>query len=478
MRVLAIGLGGAGSRIVDQLYEHDCRSRVSCMKALAVDLDPNSLQQLRHLPAESRMFFPPIDPHHPYDIDHAVHVEEVMTRVQHIDTIQIDAILICCGMGGSTVHAVPRIIQELRKAFIEPVFLVATLPTRSEGMRRSAKAYSDIQRLRDQVDALILFDNELLAQKVSTTQEEAKEGSRTPLPYPRIKGMKKILPENPRDTYLLMNERIARYIGLLLRAGEFNERGLEVAEVVLDAGEVLKTLTHMGIVAVGYAVEELEPTGWLSRFRTHTPSMESTHAKAARIVSLAKRAVYEESSISCDLTSAEKALVLIAGPSHELSMRGFQTVRKWIDRSITGIEMRSGDYPVKNTRYIGIIIVLAGLKNVPRIEELHTFYERCREDERSAAALPEVISIDEGEPATPTIGTSPISIEVPFLGEESPSRSTEADRDAGGVSAPSNSRRSSREKEPEDLSREIKKPAPKKRGRRKKDDDFGLTWFK
>ncbi|MDD1673513.1 MAG: hypothetical protein LUP99_03785, partial [Methanomicrobiales archaeon] len=61
MRVLALGLGGAGSRIVDNLYEHDCRSRVCCMKALAVDLDPNSLQQLQFLPSESRMFFPPID---------------------------------------------------------------------------------------------------------------------------------------------------------------------------------------------------------------------------------------------------------------------------------------------------------------------------------------------------------------------------------------------------------------------------------
>jgi cell division GTPase FtsZ len=461
---------------VDQLYEHDCRSRVSCMKALAIDLDPNALQQLRHLPTGSRLFFPPIDPHHPYDVDHAVQVEEVMTRVQQIDTIQIDAILICVGLGGSTVHAVPRIIRELRKAFIEPVFLVATLPTRKEGMRRSAKAYSDLQRLRDQVDALILFDNELLTQKVSPSPEEGKEGSR-PAPYPLIKGVKKILPENPRDTYLLMNERIARYIGLLLRAGEFNERGLEVAEVVLDAGEVLKTLTHMGIVAVGYAVEELEPSGWLSRFRTRNPSMESTHAKAARIVSLAKRAVYEESSVSCDLTSAEKALVLIAGPSHELSMRGFQTVRKWIDRSITGIEMRSGDYPVKNTRFIGIIIVLAGLKNVPRIEELHALYDRCRDDERDAAALPEVIPADESEPATPLRETPPVSIEIPSIDDEKPpSSATEPRRIT--TAAPSKSRRSVREKETEDLSPEIKKPAPKKRGRRKKDDDFGLTWFK
>jgi hypothetical protein len=51
-------------------------------------------------------------------------------------------------------------------------------------------------------------------------------------------------------------------------------------------------------------------------------------------------------------------------------MKGFQIVRKWIDRSIKGLEMRAGDYPVKSTRYVGVIIVLAGLENVPRVKEL------------------------------------------------------------------------------------------------------------
>jgi cell division GTPase FtsZ len=478
MRVLAIGLGGAGSRIVDQLYEHDSRSRISCMKALAIDMDPNALQQLQHLPSESRMFFPPIDPHRPFDVDQAIHIEEVMTRVQHIDTIQIDAILLCCGLGGRMVHAIPHITEELRKAFIEPVFLVATLPVRKEGMKRSAKAYSDLERLRNSMDALILFDNELLQQKVTSEPEEKKE-SISYAPYPLLKGMKKILPDNPRDTYTLMNDRIARYIGLLLRAGEFNERGLEVAEVVLDAGEVLKTLTHMGIVAVGYAVEELEPESWLSRFRVRKTTMENTHAKAARIVSLAKRAVYEESSISCDITSAEKALVLIAGPSQELSMRGFQTVRKWIDRSISGIEMRSGDYPVKNTRYIGIIVVLAGLRNVPRIEELHTMFNRCREEEKISAALPEVIPAAETDLPVIPVESSDTPIETPAMNTGStPVPVAEASQDSVTASPPTKPKRSSRKKDAEDLSPEIKKPPAKKRGRKKKEDDFGLTWFR
>jgi len=78
------------------------------------------------------------------------------------------------------------------------------------------------------------------------------------------------------------------------------------------------------------------------------------------------------------MTSAHKALVLIAGPSHELSMQGFMTVRKWIDRSIRGIEMRSGDYPVMNTNNVAIIVMLSGLENIPRVNELREIRDQAR----------------------------------------------------------------------------------------------------
>jgi hypothetical protein len=146
--------------------------------------------------------------------------------------------------------------------------------------------------------------------------------------------------------------------------------------------------------------------GFFERWRSTGYFIESSQTKASRIVTLAKRAVYDEISIPCDLTSAEKALVLIAGPSQELSMRGFQTVRKWIDRSIAGLEMRSGDYPVKNTRYVGIIIMLSGMKNIPRVDELRQVREeyladqdqsRIREGQELKA--PEVLPGPGGIPA-------------------------------------------------------------------------------
>ena len=429
MRVLAIGLGGAGSRIVDNLYDHDRRSKVCCMSAVAIDIDPNSLVQLRHLPESARIFFPPIDALNPDDITSIIDIEEVMTRIQGMDTMEIDAILLCCGLGGSIIDIAPPVIEELRKSYLEPIFALAVLPCLDEGKRVSAKAADDLELLREITDAVILFDNETWSQKIRAAAAAAGKEEIGLMGQIRRNPLSGAL--NPRDHYGMLNERIARQIGLLLRAGEFNEFGIEVAEVVLDAGEVLNTLKGMGFVAVGYAAERL-PTGWLDFFyrrRSLKYFIEGSHEKAARIVSLAKKAVYEEVSVPCDLTSADKALVLIAGPSAELSMKGFQTVRKWIDRSIAGLEMRSGDYPVKNTSFVGIIIVLSGLSNVPRVEELReirTEYRLEREEERLRAE--EEATKASSEPEEEDIPYFASPLETAFL-EESDMAEPTAEKD-------------------------------------------------
>jgi tubulin-like protein CetZ len=396
MRVLAIGLGGAGARIVDALYGQDLQGSVHCMSALAVDFDLDTLMRMKHLPSIGRIHFPPIDPTTPYDVQTTIDIEQVMTQIQQVDTIEIDSILIFAGLGGSMVDAAPLIIPELRKSFIEPIFAVVTLPCGGEGKKRSAKAADDIEKLKPLVDAMVLFDNDTWYRRIKdelaiTDEKVAKREIPKRL-------AKKILhqPLNRREyIHHLLNTHISRQMGLILHAGEFSDVGVEVGEVVLDAGEVLNTLVGMGFVAIGYAAESL-PSGYLrflDRWRPASYFIQNSQNKASRIVSLAKKAIYEEVSIPCDLTSADKALVLIAGPSQELSMRGFQTVRKWIDRSIGGLEMRSGDYPIQNTGHVGIIIMLSGMHNIPRLDELVQLREEYRveleqEGQRSEEELP------------------------------------------------------------------------------------------
>ena len=381
MRVLAIGLGGAGARIVDTLYGQDLAGAVHCMAALAVDFDLDTLMRLKSLPSIGRIHFPPIDPTTPYDVQTTIDIEQVMTQIQQVDTIEIDSILIFAGLGGSMVDAAPLIIPELRKSFLEPIFAVVTLPCGGEGKKRSAKAADDIEKLKPLVDAVILFDNDTWYRKIKdelaiTDEKVAKREIPKRL-------AKKILhqPLNRREyIHTLLNTRIARQMGLILHAGEFSEAGVEVGRgrPRRRGGPEHPRRDGSRRHRVCRRESPQRVPEFFDRWRPVSYFIQNSQNKASRIVSLAKKAIYEEVSVPCDLTSADKALVLIAGPSQELSMRGFQTVRKWIDRSISGLEMRSGDYPIQNTGHVGIIIMLSGMRNIPRLDELAQLREEYR----------------------------------------------------------------------------------------------------
>jgi cell division GTPase FtsZ len=379
MRILAIGVGGAGSRIASSLYAADRKSsRVACVQSLAIDVDGHTLAKLTELPDSAKIYFPPLEPgpldsHGDTDRTATIEIDEVLARIQNIESGETDAIFICCGLGGSMADVASHIVTALRGSIIEPIFGLFTLPCLSEGEKRSAKAADNIDVLSPLLDGIILFDNETWNKKIESQKTALIKN--TGRKRSGILGFGKAKPEiSPAEAArLLLNEGIVRRISLLLRAGEFKaDGGIELAEVVMDSGEVLNTMKGMGFITIGYAVDHLvrNPLEFLSRWRPSTFFSDEHNKKASRIVELAKQAIYNEISTPCDITSATKALILVAGPSHELSMKGFMTVRKWIDRSIAGLETRSGDYPVTNTKYVAIIIMLSGLENIPRLTEL------------------------------------------------------------------------------------------------------------
>jgi len=385
MRIVAIGLGGAGSRIVDRLYATDRKSsKVACVQGLAVDVDEDTLKDLGNLPDSSKLYFPPLDQqlagrNEAEGSTSTIDISEIVARIQNFESGEIDAIFICSGLGGSLTDVAPHVIAGLRSAVVEPIFGLVTLPCLAEGEKRSAKAADNIDILAPLLDGMILFDNETWYKKTAALKEKILH---------REKGFAERLfgkqePEmSPQMvTYRLLNDSIVRRISLILRAGEFRaDGGIDLAEIVLDSGEVLNTMKGMGFITIGYAVDHIpeNPLGFLSQWRPKGIFDEENKKKASRIVDLAKQAIYNEISTPCDMTSAHKALILVAGPTHELSMMGFMTVRKWIDRSIAGLETRSGDYPVVNTKNVAIIIMLTGLENIPRIGELREIREHYR----------------------------------------------------------------------------------------------------
>ncbi|MBO5118335.1 hypothetical protein J6B78_00230 [Methanocorpusculum sp.] len=372
MRALLVGIGGAGCRIVETLNSHDERSQVKSVRSFVFDADTEVIHSMKSLEVKRRVVLSPSDPTmKDYSCGDDFDLTSISDCFQEEGMSEIDAIFVCAGLGGRMADLVPRFMEQLENAFPDPVFTILTLPFRSEGAKVSARAAEQLEAIRQMGSASIIFDNETWAGRIETeAAAAAAELNAEGLPKPLTR-------RQTSDLYDELNEMLARRVGLLLRAGEVTHNGVESAEVVLDAGEVLNTLTGMDIVSIGYATEKL-PTnisGMFKKMFVEKYMLDEGHKRTSRIIDLAKQAVYEEVSVPCDLTSAEKALVLIAGPSEELSMKGFHMVRKWIDNSIRGLEMRAGDYPVKSTKYVGVIIVLAGIQNVPRVAELEEIYD-------------------------------------------------------------------------------------------------------
>jgi len=373
-----IGIGGAGCRIADTIHYYDKRSpSIRCTDGVGIDSDASSLSTLRALPRENLLFSKALEPNHdeiPVDLPN----DEIVARLQSLDHGDIDALLLCLGLGGTMAGLAPSLIKSIRKTMVEPVFGLFTLPCESEEEHVQVNAADQIDALSGIVDGMLLFDNEKWIAKVANDPDLQAIHLTEGVALPFMRRQNSPLPATTPG-YDGINHLIARWISLILRAGEVNERpGSEVGEVALDAGEIVNTLRGCGLAAIGFARDPLSPVSpdLIRKLRPAGHSVDESHEKAARIVALGKRAVLEEMSVSCTIADAEKALILIAGPADELNMRGYMAFRHWIDTNINGFEVRSGDYPIKNSRFIGVGVILSGFPHIARVDSLLAIRDR------------------------------------------------------------------------------------------------------
>ena len=101
--------------------------------------------------------------------------------------------------------------------------------------------------------------------------------------------------------------------------------------------------------------------------------------KSAKIIGLVRRAMLGRLTIPCDYTTAERALVLIAGPPNEMDRKGVEKSKSWVEENIAGVEVRGGDYPTESSK-IAAVVVLATIGDAPRIRELMDIAKETKED--------------------------------------------------------------------------------------------------
>jgi cell division GTPase FtsZ len=342
MKVALIGVGQAGGKLAQRLAEFDYDMGFGAVQGgLAVN---TAKQDLHALDLDTVLIGQDRVKGHGVGGDNELgaeimeeDVEEVMDALDDRITARAEAILVVAGLGGGTGSGgAPVLVKALKRVYEVPVYALGVLPGRNEGSLYQVNAGRSLKTLAREADATILIDND--------SWHEAGE--------------------SVAEGFDQINEAIARRLGLLLAAGEI-EAGANVAESVVDSSEIMNTLRKGGIAAVGYATAQASED-----------SAENVNA----ITSVVRKALLTNTSLP-KASTADAALVVVAGRPESIPRKGVERARKWVEDETGSLEVRGGDFPV-DSEQLAAIILLGGVERSGRVEE---FLERAAQAQKQIA---------------------------------------------------------------------------------------------
>jgi len=357
MKLALVGVGAAGSRIVDRIVEmeKDTARSLCHGNVLAFDILPQPSEDLEYVPEGHRVA---IGDMHPAvdadgtdrDPDLAVtiaenNLPEVRRAFDEIELHEVDGVLVISGLGGGTGGGMGALtVEELQAIADCPVYALGVLPHKDEGGQMALNAARAIRSVVPTATNTLLFDND--AWQVG--------GDADPVDYERS------------------NRELATRVLTLLAAGELDTES--VAETAMDSSDIIRTLEPGGVSAIGYASTEIEQggDGLLSRllawFNGDAEAEPRQRTTAARTNDLVRQAVNGRLTLPCDPSSAERALVILSGPPEEFSRRGFERARQWLEQEADTVEVLAGDDPRRGSSTLAAAVLLSNVTEVPRIE--------------------------------------------------------------------------------------------------------------
>ncbi len=364
MKLAMIGFGQAGGKIVDRFIEYDRQTGSGHVRAaLAVNTAKADLMGLSHIPEENRILIGQARVKgHGVGADNELgsqiaeeDINEIQNAIDQVPVHEVDAFLIVAGLGGGTGSGgAPVLAKHLKRIYTEPVYGLGVLPGSDEGGIYTLNAARSFQTVVQEVDNLLVFDNDAWRQ----TGESVEGG------------------------YREINDEIVTRFGILFGAGEVSA-GDDVAESVVDASEIINTLSGGGVSSIGYASEPVETPqrgGLLSRFAGSEASDLDTANTTNRITSLVRKATLGRLTLPAAVDSTERALLIVAGPPQYLNRKGIERARKWLEEETGSMEVRGGDYPLPNADQVSAVVLLSGLTDVPRIKELQAVAVEAQEN--------------------------------------------------------------------------------------------------
>lgn len=369
MKLATVGVGGAGGRIADRLLEAERRLDRPCcgQNVLVFDTAQPNLDALDVVPSERRILigdtYPGVDVEATgVDGDAELAVEatreernEIRRALDDLEVYKADAVLLLAGLGGATgAGAGAVLLEEFRTVYEKPVYAVAALPSNGAPDHRAMTAARGLQSFVRTATNVILFDNETWARNDDGAEASAAA-----------------------DQYREMNDALATRLVSLFGAGELETSA--IPESAVDTSDAMRTLATGGVSTIGYAtLERPGGGGFLSWLRSLFGGEDDDEVTdAVRIKELVRRALQSPLTVPCDVSSAERAMLILSGAPDALSRRGFENAVYWLESETQVAELLAGDEPRRGNPPLTATILLSNVTDVPRIDSLQQQALEC-----------------------------------------------------------------------------------------------------
>jgi cell division GTPase FtsZ len=348
MKIATIGVGNAGSKVSDSFLEM-CKEtgRDIISDTFVFNTAESDLRVLEHVPKSKQILLTSHDTQATGTGNKPELGAELMENnlnvvknaLSSIPISKTDALVVLASLGGGTGSGgAPIVSNKLREWFDIPVFGFAILPNeRGHYEFNAARSFMDFGRTTDN---LFIVDN---AEYLSAD-------------------------ESIRDNYQRINRDIAKKWVTLLSAGEQSK---ENAEMYVDAADLFAVLEMGGVSVQGYATQPAEPAnsgGLINKFRTNGQDT-NRGILSQKLVDTVKSAT-KNLTTEAELETAEGAVLLVSGPPEELTQRGIDEARQYL-QNLTGAQrIAHGDDPQTGMTEMAAAVLFTNVGNVRRIDEL------------------------------------------------------------------------------------------------------------
>jgi len=356
MKIAFIGAGQAGGKVVDKFIEYERRTDSEFIaEAVAINTALADLEGLEYVDPDDRLLIGQSRVKgHGTGADNELgatiaqdEIDTIQGTLDRISATEVDAFVIVAALGGGTGSGgAPVIARQLKRLYTEPVYCLGILPAESEGGIYTLNAARSFRTVVEEVDHLLVFDNDAWREQGASLQEA----------YERI------------------NEEIAKRFGVIFSAGDSGSND-QVAESVVDASEIINTLKSDGISTVGYKSEQVGATGLssvvgrLTGWRNGTAVGDESEIME-QLISNTRKATLSRLTLPCDVSSASRGLIVVAGRPSSLNRKGVEQSRRWLEERVETNEIRGGDYPIPGSNHLASVVLLSGITDAPRVESL------------------------------------------------------------------------------------------------------------